>query len=69
MDRHYEVVFANPTRSRASFPSNNAPGFTRHSPQVRFVLNLPEAELSSADRLFFQVSSTAAVVVFYNDAD
>ncbi|CAM9881294.1 unnamed protein product, partial [Sphacelaria rigidula] len=23
--------------------------------QVRFVLNLPEAELSSADRLFFQV--------------
>ena len=24
--------------------------------QVRFVLNLPEAELSSADRLFFQVS-------------
>lgn len=45
----------NPTRSRASFPvpCMHPPGF--FSPQVRFVLNLPEAELSSADRLFFQV--------------
>lgn len=33
--------------------------FASTTNQVRFVLNLPEAELSSADRLFFQVGGYA----------
>jgi hypothetical protein len=31
--------------------------------EARFVLNLPEEELSSVDRLFFQVSRSACSVV------